>query len=491
MPADGDDPTRTLWGFTLVRRLRPEKGKRRISMYVYLAPGGNILSFAAEELPVFPGQVSGREQPTPYAKGLEYGSCVKLCNYRWRGTAKSIATTNARAELEKWLYTLCLPVRITETRDYKAHFFQTTLSGLSANFADQGGGEEDARLETGFDPASAIISPKGIGRLPVTIAVSKARDAKGKPVRKTRIPHGVVLTINGQVHTHLRPDFASSKLRYSAIAPYLHVAVDCSEMPPEISEELFLTSRDRHRSREVYDAIEHELVDVLREHQGLRDLNARRRQDALKEVLNDDEPARVLQALVKADPSLAALLGKSTRIHNPLVPDDHVETYHGQRFPTFFRIKKEPKNGLVKDCPLNKTCRVEFETDASNDYFVRGESPGRRTVTPDGMCVRESLFNGKYLAHFSLPSGCDVGNEIPITVSVTDDSRSEPLTSSFTIRAVKAAANGTSSSSGRRRPKGGGRMVSHCRSWSPRMGGRWTERRRSVGRSMPSMSIPR
>jgi hypothetical protein len=44
-PTETGDPTADLWGFTLVRRLRPASG-RKSSMYVYLAPGGKILTFA-------------------------------------------------------------------------------------------------------------------------------------------------------------------------------------------------------------------------------------------------------------------------------------------------------------------------------------------------------------------------------------------------------------------------------------------------------------
>src|SRR5215469_4771519 len=33
----------------------------------------------------------------------------------------------------------------------------------------------------------------------------------------------------------------------------------------------------------------------------------------------------------------------------------------GKEFPTYFRIAKEPKNGLIKTCPLNRTIRVDFD----------------------------------------------------------------------------------------------------------------------------------
>ncbi len=205
-PVDQDDDSRDLWGFTLVRRLGPEKPKRPRSMYVYLAPNGQVPHFKAVALPMLPGSVEGSKRPAPYAQELSHGSCIKLYNYKWN--ARSIATTNAREELEKYLYTLCLPVRISETRDYPerkqledgtetkgTRFFQTTLSGLSTNIAGQRSkAQKNSRLEQGFDPASASITLSGIGTLPLTITVYRDKDGEWKQLDKKRIPHGIIIT---------------------------------------------------------------------------------------------------------------------------------------------------------------------------------------------------------------------------------------------------------------------------------------------------------
>jgi hypothetical protein len=62
------------WGFTVVRRVDPI-GKRRNSMYVYLAPEdsevsfgrGNVLHFGAMSMPLFP------EDNIPYVRETEWG----------------------------------------------------------------------------------------------------------------------------------------------------------------------------------------------------------------------------------------------------------------------------------------------------------------------------------------------------------------------------------------------------------------------------------
>lgn len=454
---DEDDPTGDLWGFTLVRRLKPEKGKRPRSMYVYLAPDGQIPSFAANDISILPASVSGTRKPAPYTDGLKHGSCVKLYNYQW--TTKSLATTNAREELEKYLYTLCLPVRISETRDYKANYYQTTLSGLSVNVADHHNkSEAKSRLEKGFDPAPANININGVGTLPITIVVYKDRDESGEMVERRRIPHGAVLTINGQVHASLPTTFISSRAKLSTIAPYTLIVVNCNGLEPEAAEDLFPSSRDRYRHGEIYENVEQRLAGLLREHRGLRELNARRRQEQLKDVLTDEEPLRVLQNLVNSDPALAALLGTDGRIHDPHIPEKNGRAFQGRRFPTYFRLRKEPSGGLLKDSPINSYCRVEFETDAENNYFERAESPGTLEITPQGICSSNALFNGRMSARFVPPPNAQVGDEIPVTVTVTDDNRPYPFSCSFTIRIVASKTKETRER-GNPQPRGGRRAA--------------------------------
>jgi len=51
-------------------------------------------------------------------------------------------------------------------------------------------------------------------------------------------------------------------------------------------------------------------------------LNARRRQELLKDMLNDGEPAKVLEDLVRTSPALAAMFSSGDRIRTQWVPED-------------------------------------------------------------------------------------------------------------------------------------------------------------------------
>jgi hypothetical protein len=195
-PRDPGENTANDWGFTLVRRLPPGDG-RRGSMYVYLAPENKIPTFSANSIYVLPGDSTKNSPAEPYIVNLDYGTCIKLYNYRWK--AKSTATTEARYELERYLHAPCLPFRITETRNYKANYYSTTLSGIWAMLY---GGEDDEipKVEPGF-PAPAELNLPNIGRLPYRLVVFK------EEVEPRHVPHGIFFTLNGQVHGSLSTDF--------------------------------------------------------------------------------------------------------------------------------------------------------------------------------------------------------------------------------------------------------------------------------------------
>src|SRR5262249_23497765 len=133
LPVHNGDPTKDYWGFSLIRRLRPGEGNgRRNSMYVYYAPSGAVPFFAADSVSVLPGKGAVNKPPPPYSKPLHSGSCLKLFGYQWKASA--LATRDPRYELNKYLYNLVLPIRITETREgYRANYYSTTASGGSVD----------------------------------------------------------------------------------------------------------------------------------------------------------------------------------------------------------------------------------------------------------------------------------------------------------------------------------------------------------------------
>lgn len=423
-PVRDGDTSRDLWGFTVVRRMKPSAGRRN-SMYVYLAPDGEVPRFNAASINVLP-ENRERVSPRPYAAPLLHGTCVKLYNFRWKG--KSIATTDARYELERFLHSPCLPFRLTETRDYRANYYSTTIAGVWATIGSDDA-PEDSKVEPNF-PAFAELNLTGVGPLPYRIAVF--RDT----VRARHVPHGVFFNVNGQVHGGLPADFVARQLKFDYLKDYLLVSIDCTGMDPTVREDFFMASRDRVRKNEVYEEVVEHLKDALRDHAGLRQLNAARRKKEIEDTLSDeDETKSIFGELLKADPTLASLFGTGDRLVTKVGPGAD-QPFVGKKFPSFFRLTKNPQGGLVKHCPVNLTCRVEFETDAVNDYFERGDCPGTVMIDPPNLIEHSSLWNGRFTVQLRTPWDAKPGDRVSVKFTVSDierQARSAPLVSEFTI----------------------------------------------------------
>lgn len=410
----GEDPR---WGFTLVRRFKPGPDEPQ-SMYVYLAPGGAVPAFAAEALPIRPGPY-----PERYQTPLEAGTLIKVWNYKLPGRLKTIATLDLRYALERFLPEPALPVRLYERRQgYRANTYETTMSGLATVLADAA-----ADIEPGFAGGSPITVP-AVGGIELSLTVVK-QEADSK-----RYPSGVFFVVNGQLHGTLGAEFFKRRnLKLDYVADSLIVLVDCTHLPAEVREDVFLASRDRMRECDERWALEDAVTEYLADHAGLKDLNARRRLASMASAA-DQDTAAVIESLVRGDPTLAALFGRGEKVKGApgAIPDP--SPFEGHRFPTHFRLANEPAGGLVRRCPKNWTCRIEYETDAENDYFSPGRlDRGRLEASGLAVFKQVNLWNGKANVRFAIPAAATAGDRLKVDVSVNDDSRVDPFESSFII----------------------------------------------------------
>lgn len=419
---DGDD-SGDLWGFTIIRRRRPKRDRgEKKSVFFYLAPDGHVPRFKAEFISVLPSKSGKNRPPEPYAEPLKYGTCMKLYNYRWAG--RGIATLEARRELERIFQIPCLPFRITEARrGYSANYYSTTVIGVwnALRVAGEGDGveSENLKMEKGF-PASAEVNLQGIGRLPMTIGLWK------EDTVLRHVPTGIYFLINGQVHGLLGGEFISRRLDKDYIKDHLLITVDCTGIDPSVSEDLFMPSRDRMRKNEDYDNLRDALAKELKDHDGLKQWNAMWRQRK-RERANTatDNVENVFSELLRRDPALARLFAPGSKVITSVGPGVPPK-FEGKKFPTYFRIQKEPKGGLVKHCPVNRTVKIDFETDAINDYFTRPDEPGSLEVdpTPD-LIESQHLWNGQFTAKFRVPWDAKSGDRFTVKLMVNDVMRTE------------------------------------------------------------------
>jgi len=99
------------WAFTVVRRVNPGVGDSS-SSYKYLAPGGKVLSFPAESMPLLPG-------PYPHQTGeaMTHGTFIRLYEYDVSSRNRGNITQSMHHALSLLFPNPALPIRLHERRE--------------------------------------------------------------------------------------------------------------------------------------------------------------------------------------------------------------------------------------------------------------------------------------------------------------------------------------------------------------------------------------
>ncbi|MCY3970513.1 MAG: hypothetical protein OXG74_11290 [Acidobacteria bacterium] len=426
------------WGFTVIRR-REEGGRNTV--YSYLAPlgassqpgKGEVLHFDAPSLPLFPDKSSA------YCRDSAWGTLIKLYDYRVKKRSHILRRDGLLNRLNLFLPEIALPVRLHECRrgfrGGKASF-DNTLTGLLVRL------EENRAGNLEFEPDSAQLD---IGGEPLTATVFAFKRDKADTYRNDE---GVIFTMNGQTHGYLTTDFfRRKKVGMSYLRDSLLVIVDCSDISARSRNDLFMNSRDRLIDDDgMRAAIERDLEQLLRNHQGLRELRERRRKEDIADKVADDKPLEdVIRNLLVTAPSLSQLFQDGSRLPNPFRPQQVVEPdfqFLGQTHPTFFHFRrKRPGAHLVRDCEIGRRARIAFQTDAENGYFSRKDNAGTfelQLVTPKGGVAARNLVmhlhNGIASLNLELPEDARAGDELEFVATVDDPTRLEPFTNRFTLK---------------------------------------------------------
>ena len=431
------------WGFTVVRRVRPAGGvgEVRNSVYRFLAPVeadenpncGEVLHFSAPSIHALP------DNNVAYGLPLLSGSVLKLYEYDMKGFGShALMKGGLLGRLELMLPGIALPVRVHECRAFRGEAtrsFDTTLVGLSARLEANRG----RNLEQGF-PTSASARVAGEE---LTIEIYAFTSGKADTYRSTE---GIIFTINGQTHGALSKSFfGRNKVKMGRLADSLLVLVDCSALSVGAREDLFMNSRDRLSNGELRKAIEEELQDLIGGHHGLRELHARRKANEIAQRLEDSKPLEdVLGTLLRSSPSLNRLFLQGQRLNKPHQGGGEAGSENGtgpgRRFvgkphPSFFRFVRRPDAETIRrTAEKGRRCRIKFETDVVNDYFKRVSVPGHYYVEVlegpmEGLDVSHNLVLHDGVANWSigLPDGLDVGDELTVQCTVTDEALVEPF----------------------------------------------------------------
>lgn len=421
-------PSEESWAVSIVRRENPT-GLMRSSKFTYLAPQGQILSFDGGPLPLAPSNY-----PNPYGGIVGHGTFIKLFEYQMSPGLRTNIVFDLYNRLSLMIPNVALPVRLYERRrGYAGHSLETNLFGLSVRLDE----DRSENLESGFPTSSTFI----IQGQPLTAAIYAFKKNQSAKYIKDE---GVIFTINGQTHGSLpRTFYKRKRVKMDYLADSILVVIDASNIEGRAREDLFMNSRDRLRSGTLRNDIERRLEDEIRNHQGLKQLRAKRREEELERKIGDSKPLKeVLQEIIKKSPTLSALLSVGGVLKDPfnLNGSNQEAEYSGKRFPTFFKLHKEFDEDRPKAAEIGRRFRVKFKTDAENDYFDRATDSGTFSFMIDGSehVDRDvSLWNGTANLSVSLPQGVKVGQKLHVICQVDDVSRAEPVENGFYVEVVQ------------------------------------------------------
>ena len=413
------------WGFTVIRRQNPT-AQMKSSVFTYLAPQGDVLSFQANSLPLLP-----RKHPDASGEPFEHGSFIKMYEYNIGPGLRTSLTLDLYNRLSLLVPGIALPVRLYERRKgYKAHSYESALSGLTTRIETN----RSNNLEKGF-PADAQITVDG-HKMGVQLLAFK----KGKREKYSK-RDGVLFTQHGQNHGSFHDRFFARK---TVGMSYLHkdllVIVDCSDLPGRSREDLFMNSRDRLCDCSLKTEIEKELTSIIKGHKGLKSLREQRKKDAIASKIGDSKPVvDVLSKLLKDSPALTNLLGSGHRLSNPFATKKTGDQndFTGKRFPTYFTASRKHTKTKPKQCHQGSKFRVSYETDANNDYFERDNQPGTFQLFIDGIPSQSGtydLWNGHFNLQIALPQSAKVGQIFEVKVIVNDPNRINPIEDTFWVQ---------------------------------------------------------
>ena len=434
---DPGDPTAPHWGFTVVRRQDPPEGARS-SIFTYLAPDNEILTFNSDELRLPHGH-----QDVSRAPQLEWGTIIKMFEYKMTGL-KSLINFKLHNAISLALPQPGLPVRFYEFRDYKQDNPEATMAGLHVRLQD----DRNENVEIGF-PKFYTMQVMGESMRLTLYAFKRGGD------ENYRRDEGVIFTINGQTHGSFSKRFFSRhNVRMSYIDDSILGIVDATNISARAREDLSMNDRERLRPGELYSAIERRLEEIIRQDPSLKALREQRRREDIEDKLSDSKPLKeVLNNIIKKSPSLAALFITGKDLSNPLKSKSvgPKKEFKGKYTPTFFKLMK--KYQKLNERPINRRqFRVQFETDAVDDYFDRELDPGIFELHCNGSEARDYTLNlrdGVATLNIGMPHNTKVGDGLIYYARLSDDLLFEPFVNGFEILVTKVAPD---------RPGGDGRL---------------------------------
>jgi hypothetical protein len=117
-------------------------------------------------------------------------------------------------------------------------------------------------------------------------------------------------------------------------------------------------------------------------------------------------------------------------------------------------LTEEYSINYPKTCPLNRKFRVQFKTDAENNYFVRDNDPGNFNLFINEIEIENyslNLWNGLANLTINLPTEAKIGDLIKFEWEVFDNHGIDSFSGDFYVNVIKSVQESIEKSSGPRR----------------------------------------
>lgn len=440
IPNDANDPTFAKWGITLIKRDVPDKDSRS-SIYRYLVNEDSTVIMFDE-----PDGLNIVKDSLNFNQIMKSGMFCKLYNYKLKPRYATNINMGLYYRLSTLLPSLAYPIKLDETRDFKGHTMNRTLAGLNVRLSDEIK-KKKSHVEYSASSAFTILGQK----VSVQTFVFKEKlnedyenDIDLSQYRETE---GILLVQNGQTHASIQNRFYKKQsVNLSYLADSLLTIVDCSNINAATRENLFMNSRDRIGSCEFKDLLIEELETFFHDDENLRELQNKRRENAVSSKLNDNKPLEsILKNVFKFSPVLAKLFLFGDKLTNPFANNKSSGggVYDGRYYPTFFTLSKKPEekdSEYIKEAHLTRKARVKFLTDAANDFFTRSKNKGSYTLFAGDLEVLTyslNLLDGYGNLNITLEPEWQIGDVLDMKLIVRDSTNNKDFVNTFKLKIIE------------------------------------------------------
>lgn len=370
-------------GFTIVRkheRKEEELKNTKNTWYEYFVLNNDVpfISLAEDEfIEIIPNVKESR---------FTHGTVIKMYNYALPSKTQSFQ--KLKEEINKLLYQPALPIEVYETRK---EYDIVKKRGAVMNVAYGNSVILRKKLDNVnpvYESLGNVIQDDLFGEAHIDLYVFD----KKEDIKEIRGKKPIVFLMNGQVQYALGTSYISSTLGYKLLKETLLVVIDCTHLSPSFLDEgLFMANRETIRDTEntrfllekiKYFLANHKELEFWNREKANQQVTSESTTKMLESILGKGTKNSLLKNLFKDNPLGMASSNRNHRNGKDKDKDKDKETLY--EYPTYMKINYK-QNSLVENSktvaafPLD-TFKLNLKINATDDYFVRDENPGKLSI---------------------------------------------------------------------------------------------------------------